>query len=233
MGAPNTGKTASLEGLSMQSSMMYLNFDLKELSFLKDTFLKKIDVANATDVLGFIDQIESSDAVSGVVLDTLTFAMSMYERQNVAPHAGTAKGQQAWGNYANFYDEMTHKIKAGSKNYIVLAHDKTELDEESGEIVSKVPVKGAVGRRGVEADYTYIVRSVVMPVRKLKDPKFQNDLLTITEEEEEDGVKYVFQTRPFKGTGNTCRSPKGTWGRNELFIDASAEAVMKRIKECS
>jgi hypothetical protein len=230
MGAPNTGKTAALRHLVDQPSMMYLNTDLKELSFNKDTFMKKIDVKDATNILGFIDQIESSPKVTGVVLDTLTFAMSMYERQYVAPHAGTKKGLSAWGEYANFYGDMLHKIKSGSKDYIILAHDKCEYNEETMETESKVPVKGAVGRTGVEADFTVILSALKISPKKLKDPKFQNPMLTITEEEEEDGIKYVFQTRPYKGTGNTCRGGIGMWPRSHLYIDADANAVMQHVK---
>ena len=69
-----------------------------------------------------------------------------------------------------------------------------------------------------------------MPVKKLKEEKFQNPMLIITEEEEDDGVKYVFQTRPYKGTGNTCRGKWGMWERNYLYIDADANALMNHIK---
>ena len=228
MGAPNTGKTASLRNLD-QPNYMYLNTDLKELSFNKDTFVKKIDVADANNILGFIDQIEQHPKVKGVILDTLTFTMAMYERQYVAPHAGTKKGQSAWGDYANYYGNMLHKIKSGSKDYIVLAHDVAEYDAETMQTISKVPVKGAVGRTGVEADFNVIVIARIVQVKELKGR--ESKLLTITPEEEEDGIKYVFQTRPFKGTGSTCRSPIGMWDRSELFIDADANAVLQRVKE--
>ena len=229
MGAPNTGKTTSLRLLENQSKMVYLNTDLKEVSF-DDSFMKCVDVKNAPDILGFMDEIEGAAPVEGVVLDTLTFAMSMFERQYVAPHAGTKKGQSAWGDYANFYGNLMHKIKAGTKDYIILAHDKAEYNTETMETESKVPVKGAVGRQGVEADFTVIVSAIKMPVKKLQDTKYQNPLLTITEDEEEDGNKYVFQTRPYKGTGNTCRGKWGMWERNYLYIDANADALMKHVK---
>ena len=228
MGAPNTGKTTCLRHL-VQDKLVYLNTDLKEISF-DHKFMATVDVGIATDILGYMDEIESKEGVDGVVLDTLTFAMSMYERQFVAPHAGTKKGQAAWGHYANFYGNLMHKVKAGSKDYFILAHDKCEYNAETLETESKVPIKGAVGRQGVEADFTVIVSSLKMPVKKLKEEKFQNPMLIITEEEEDDGVKYVFQTRPYKGTGNTCRGKWGMWERNYLYIDADANALMNHVK---
>ena len=50
-----------------------------------------------------------------------------------------------------------------------------------------------------------------VPVKVLKN--FQNDLLVITEEEEELGFKHVFQTRLTKDSvGERIRSPMGMFG---------------------
>lgn len=90
MGKPNTGKSTSLRNLKNQESMIYLNTDLKALPF-KSKFLKTIDVADAMDVIGYIQQIEEVPTVTGAVLDTLTFLMSMYERQYVLNATNTQK----------------------------------------------------------------------------------------------------------------------------------------------
>lgn len=95
---------------------------------------------------------------------------------------------------------------------------------------SCVPLKGAVGKRGVEGDFTTILSSIQIPVKKLEP--YQNDLLTITDEEREDGVKYVFATRITKETtGGKMRSAVGLWKRNELYIDNDLSLVFKRLKE--
>ena len=60
-------------------------------------------------------------------------------------------GQKAWGDYGNFYREVIHAIKSGSKNYAIMAHEATELNEQAMQMESFVPVKGAVGKIGVEA----------------------------------------------------------------------------------
>ena len=93
-----------------------------------------------------------------------------------------------------------------------------------------VPVKGAVGRRGVEGDFTTILAAKQMPIKKLEG--IENDMLKITDEEMEDGFKYVLATRITKDTiGEKIRGPKGMWARNETFIDANAQFVINRLNE--
>ena len=226
MGKPNTGKSTSLRNLKTQESMIYLNTDLKALPF-KSKFLKTIDVADAMDVIGYIQQIEEVPTVTGAVLDTLTFLMSMYERQYVLNSTNT---QKAWGDYGNFYRDFIHAIKSGTKDYAILAHEDTILNEQTMQMESKVPVKGSVGKTGVEADFTTILSTKEISVKKLE--AYQNDLLHITDEEREDGVKRVFCTRISKEfIGDKTRSAMGLWKRNELFIDNDLDQVFTRLRE--
>lgn len=225
MGKPNTGKSASLMKLKNQDKMVYLNLDLKELPFA-DNFLKSIEVTDAMHILDFITQIEEAPQVEGAVLDTITFLMSMYERQYVN---GSANSQKAWGDYGNFYRDFIHAIKAGSKDYAILAHEDSSLNEQTMQMESRVPIKGAVGKIGAEADFTTILATKQMPLTKLEG--FENDLLHITEEEREDGFKYVFCTRITKDTvGEKMRSAIGLWKRNELYIDNDLDQVFTRLK---
>lgn len=228
MGKPNSGKSTSLRNLQ-QDSMIYLNTDLKEIPF-RDRFMANVEVADAKDILDFIAEIEDNPDATGAVLDTLTFLMSMYERQYVVPLAGTKQGQAAWGDYGNFYREVIHAIKSGTKDYAILAHEEVSLNEQAMTMESRVPVKGAVGKIGVEADFTTILATMQIPIKKLEG--FENDLLTITPEEEEDGVKYVFTTRITKETaGSKMRSAMGLWERNELYIDNDLDLVFKRLHQ--
>ncbi len=228
MGPPNTGKSSSLRNLK-QESMVYLNTDMKELPF-KSKFKVNIEVPDAIDILDYIREIESNPDVTGAVLDTLTFLMAMYERQYVVPFAGSKKGQAAWGDYGNFYRELIHAIKSGTKNYAIFAHQETKLNETSMAMDTTVPIKGAVGKIGVEADFTTILSTKQIPVSKLEG--IENDLLTITDDEREDGVKYVFCTRINKDfTGEKMRSAMGLWNRNELFIDNDLALVFDRLKK--
>lgn len=230
MGKPNMGKSSSLRNLK-QSEMVYFNTDLKELPF-KDSFMQNVEISDAKDIVPFIQEVESQPEVKGAVLDTLTFLMSMFERQYVAPYAGTKTGQTAWGDYGNFYREFIHEIKSGSKDYIIFAHEDESLNEQAMTMESRVPVKGAVGKIGVEADFTTILRAQQISVAKLDEMKIENDLLNITDAEREDGVKYVFCTRVTKETaGGKMRSAMGLWNRNELYIDNDVDLVLKRLRE--
>ena len=69
-----------------------------------------------------------------------------------------------------------------------------------------------------------------MPIAKLKD--YENEMLTITEEEEMLGFKHVFQTRKSKDMANSrIRGPMGLFSVKETFIDNDAEKLMKHVKE--
>lgn len=226
MGRPNTGKSTSLQKLKNQEKMAYLNADLKELPF-KSRFAVNAEIADAYDILNFIDEIENEPSIEGGVLDTITFLMSMFERQYVK---GAVNGQKAWGDYGDFYRNIVHKIKAGSKDYAILAHAATELNETSASYETSVPIKGAVGRTGAEADFTTIVSTKQIPIKKLEG--FENNLLHITDEEKEDGFKFVFVTRITKDSvGEKMRSAMGLWDRKELYIDNDLNQVFDRLKK--
>ena len=69
-----------------------------------------------------------------------------------------------------------------------------------------------------------------MPIKKLEG--FENDLLHITDEEREDGFKYVFVTRVTKeSVGEKMRSAIGLWSRKELYIDNDLNQVFERLKQ--
>lgn len=226
MGPPNTGKSTSLMRLKNQASMVYLNTDLKALPFA-DKFMVNAEIADAMDVITFIDQIESNPKVTGAVLDTITFLMTMYERQYVTSSADT---QKAWGGYGNFYRTFIHSIKSGTKDYAIMAHEDKTYDEIAMAMTTRVPVKGAVGKIGVEADFTTILSTKQMPIKKLEG--YENDLLHITDHEREDGFKYVFCTRISKeSVGEKMRSAIGLWARNELYIDNDLEQVFTRLRQ--
>ena len=225
MGKPNTGKSTSLRTLKNQNSMVYLNTDLKDLPFVDD-FMMNVEVSDAMDVISYISEIESNAKVTGAVLDTITFLMAMYERQYVVP---AVDGQKAWGGYGNFYRQFIHDIKAGTKDYVVYAHADSVLNAEAMVMDTKVPIKGAVGKIGVEADFTTILSTKQVTVKSLEG--HENALLHITDEEIEDGVKHVFCTRVTKNSiGEKMRSGIGLWGRDELYIDNDMEQVFNRLR---
>jgi hypothetical protein len=81
---------------------------------------------------------------------------------------------------------------------------------------------------GVEASFTTILATKRLKLRELEN--FSNPNLTITEDEELDGFKYVFQTRVTKGnTGERIRSPLAMWDRKETYIDNDLQIVLDRL----
>ena len=165
--------------------------------------------------------------MQGFVLYTIMFLMIMFERQYVITSKDT---QKAWGAYGNFYRDLIHRLKSGTKDYAILAHVDTQYNEAKMAMDSKVPIKGAVGKIGIEADFTTILTTKQMPIKKLEG--FENDLLHVSEDEKEDGFKYVFVTRVSKDSvGEKMRSAMGLWDRKELYIDNDLNQVFARLKQ--
>ncbi len=223
MGPPASGKSASLVNLRDPAGVVYFNTDLKPLPF--NSKFQEIKVTDPVDILGALDEIEAMDNVHTVILDTLTFLMDMYESQYVVGSANTMK---AWGDYAQFYKSFIHKIKSSAKTYIVLAHEKKVMNETEMIVETKVPVKGAVGALGVEADFTTILSTKKILLKKLKD---KNGLLAITPREERVGIKHLFQTYVDKDTVNEkMRSAMALWADDEKFIDNDIQNVIDRLE---
>ena len=226
-GIPNTGKSTSLQHLTDKRAFAYFNADGKALPIRGGNkgFLLSEQVTDPVDITDFYDQLEEADECKGVVLDTLTHLMSAYERQHVLTAVNT---QQAWGQYAVFYNNMMDKIKQSNKTHIIMMHTGLKANETTGDVESRVLVKGAVGNLGPESDFSVIVTTKQMPVSKLK--AYETPLLTFTEEEEARGMKYVFCTSITRATvGERTRAPRGFWELNEMYIDNNIQHVIDRF----
>jgi len=145
-GEANSGKSTSLMFFDDPEKIMYLNTDKKDLPF-PHKFKKDIMLSHPEKIISYIQQIEKQEKVTGVVLDTVTFLMNMYERMCVRT---AADGRAAWGDYAAFYGDFIDQIKSGTKDYAILAHEDKVYNEDTMSFKSKIPVKGAVGKIGVE-----------------------------------------------------------------------------------
>jgi hypothetical protein len=206
---PATGKTASLRNMDKEKTV-YLNIDGKRVPFPKE-FKHSVQIDDIQTLLPTLQQIEDSEEVEFVVIDTLNFAMDMFETQLVVTARDT---QKAWGEYGQFYKRLIAGIKASKKKWVVLAHNKDIYNEDEMAIETKVPVAGKIGARGVEADFETILNSV-----KIKDdsPK---------------GFSYKFQTQLTKDTLNlNIRHPMGMWSDEELYIDNDITLVFDKIEE--
>jgi hypothetical protein len=225
-GTSGTGKSASLMNIENPEGVIYCGTEAGKRLPFKSKF-KKLTVTDPHQVLQAFDQAEAMDDVHTIVIDSLTFLMDMYESNYVLPSTNTMK---AWGDYAQFFKNMMQqKVANSTKTVIFTAHNKEELDEDKGAMVQQVPIKGALKGNGLESYFSCIVYTRVMPISKLKD--FENDMLTITEEEEMLGFKHVFQTRKTKDMAHSrIRGPMGLFDKKETFIDNDVEKLMKHVK---
>ena len=231
---PSMGKTHSLHKMADDSGVAYLNTDLKDLPFrVPKKGMRVLQIKEPNVAINAIEDLEESyPEVHTVILDTVTFLMDMYETQFVV--GDTRAYGAAWQEYAAFYKNFIYKVKCSEKNYILLAHTFTDFKEEGKEITmeTKVPLKGAVGRTGIEADFNIIVSCKKIKISTLEKEKIESDFLNISKREERLGFKYVFQTELTKDTlSEKIRSPMGLWEENELYIDNDISHITQRLAD--
>jgi hypothetical protein len=226
-GKSATGKSMSLHNLRNPEGVMYLNCENNKALPFK--FLgKSFTISDPMQVYDAFVRAEKAENIHTIVIDTLTFLMDMYESKYVLTSPNT---QKAWGDYAQFFKNLMQEYVAKStKTVVFLAHTTDVLNEAENTIESLVKVKGSLMNTGIEAAFTNVIATKRMPLTKLAD--YANSKLVITEDEEIDGFKYVFQTKLTKGTiGERIRAPMGMWTRKETFIDNSLQHVLDTIDE--
>jgi len=228
VGYSGTGKSASLRYIRDQPTWMYLNTEAgKQLPF-QHTF-KAFKISDPYQVYeGFDHATINPDKFGGIIIDSITFLMDMYETMYVIDQPNT---QKAWSNFAQYFKVlMQEKIVKFDRPTIVTAHVKDELDEVRHEMKVSVPIKGALKNNGVEAYFSTIVAAKKVTLLELE--KYGSDLLTITEEDQDLGYKHVFQTRPTKETvGERIRSPMGMFSRAQTYMDNDAQRLLDHLKK--
>ena len=225
VGYSATGKSASLRNIRNQEEWLYLNCEAgKRLPFKNNFDSHRIE--DPYQIHEAFDYGSNNPKVSGIITDSLTFLMDMYETQYVLTASNTMK---AWGDYGQFFKIlMQQKVTAFGKPTIFTAHVKDMLDEKAMEMKTFVPVKGATKDNGVEAYFSTVVAAKKIAIKELE--KFGSKLLTITDEEKELGYKHVFQTRPTKTTtGERIRSPMGMFSKEQTFIDNDAQLLLDHL----
>ena len=220
------GKTASLRNLKNPEGVMYLNCESNK----KCPFPSKFQSFSITDPYQVYEGFEYADAhpenFHTIVIDTLTMLMDMQE----SLHVLTAKDTMtAWSKYQQYLKKLMQVYVAKSKcNVIFLAHVQSIMNESAMVMEKKVPIKGALKQNGVEAFFSTVVSARRIALTDLEP--YKNDLLTITEDELEDGYKYVYQTRLTKETINErIRASIGMWSKKETFIDNDCQLLINRL----
>lgn len=225
VGYSATGKSASLRNIPDQDKWLYLNCEAgKRLPFRNNFDAYRIE--DPYQVHEAFDHGTGNPEVKGIITDSLTFLMDMYETQYVLTAANTMK---AWGEFSQFFKIlMQQKVTAFNKPTIFTAHVLDNLDEKNMEMKTSVPVKGSLKNNGIEAYFSTVVAAKKILIKDLKD--YDKDLLHITDEEKELGYKHVFQTRPTKGTtGERIRSPMGMFSKEQTFIDNDAQLLLEHL----
>ena len=222
-----SGKSASLKNMRDQSQHAYLNCEAgKRLPFPNK--FQNFRISDPYQVHEAFDHFTGDPDNKGIIVDSLTFLMDMYETQLVLNSANTMK---AWGDFSQYFKTlMQQHVAKSTKNVIFTAHTADTLNEGEMVMETKVPVKGSLKNNGIESYFTIVIASKKVPLKTLKDSK--SDLLTITPEEEALGFKYVFQTKLTKETVNErLRGPLGLFDTKETFIDNNAQLVINRLRE--
>jgi hypothetical protein len=227
VGYSAAGKSASLRNIRNQENWMYLNSEAGKRLPFRNRF-QQHRVTEPYEVHQAFDELTGRDDIHGVIIDSLTFLMDMYETQIVLNSTNTMK---AWSDFAQFYKVlMQEKVTRFAKPVIVTAHVKDELDEKAMEIKTSVPIKGSLKNNGVEAYFSTVVAAKRMTIKELNG--YSSNLLHISEEDKELGYKHVFQTRPTKATvGERIRSPMGLFSKDQTFMDNDCQILLDHLKE--
>ena len=224
-GTSASGKSASLRTLKDPEGVMYLNCEAGK----KLPFPNKFKTGKVTDphqVLDAFDKAETMPEIHTIVVDSLTFLLDMYESLYIV---GAANGQQAWGNFQQYFKTlMQDKVAKSTKNVIFIAHTLTTLNENEMAMETKVPVKGALKNNGIEAYFSCVVYAKKVPIKKLEG--YESELLDVTEEDEALGFKYVFQTKLTKETVHErMRGPMGLFNTSQTFMDNDAQKLLDHL----
>jgi hypothetical protein len=225
-GESASGKSASLRNIPNQEKWMYLNCEAGKRLPFKNSF-KTFKISDPYQVYeGFNHAMSKPAEWDGIVIDTVTFLMDMFESVYIVGNANT---QKAWGDYAQFFKNlMQDKVVHFGKPVIILGHTRSELDEKAMEMRTQVPVKGSLKNNGVEAYFSTVVSTKRVGMVELD--KYNSDLLIITDEDRELGYKHVFQTRPTKATvGERIRSPMGMFTKEQTYMDNDANLLLDHL----
>jgi hypothetical protein len=224
-GYSGTGKSASLQNIRNQENWLYLNTEAGKRLPFKNKF-QNFRIEDPYQVFEAFQHGTDNPDVHGIVIDSLSFLMDMFETMYVVNSANTMAG---WGNYNQFFKTlMQQHVVQFKKPVIIIAHVRDDLDEKAMEMRTTVPIKGALKNQGVEAYFSTVVAAKKMTIKDLEP--YHNKLLHLSDEEKLLGFKHVFQTRITKTTvGERIRSPMGLFSKEETFTDNDAQILLDHL----
>ena len=223
-GESATGKSASLMNIPNQKRWLYLNTESgKELPF-KNDFVSKV-IVDPYQIEEAFTYIKDNPDFDGIIIDSLTFLMDMYETMYIVNSQDT---RAAWGNYAQYFKILMQQwVASTDKHVIMLAHTKSEQDAQLIDRVA-VPIKGSLKNNGIESYFSTVISTKRISLEDLKD--YNSGLLHITQQDELVGFKYVFQTNLTKQTvGERIRGPMGLFSQQETFMDNDVNLLLDHM----
>lgn len=226
-GKSASGKSTSLMNIRNPEKWWYLNCEAgKRLPF--NAKFRQFTITDPLQVIEAFEAAENDPNVEGIITDSSTYLMDMYESVYVLDSPNTMK---AWGAYAQYFKSLMQQTVARStKNVVFTAHTLDTLNEGEMVMETKVPVKGSLKNQGIESYFSLVISTKKMQTSALE--KYKNDLLVITPQEAALGFKYVFQTQLTKETVNErMRGPIGLFSPDETFIDNDMQKVFDRLHE--
>lgn len=226
-GESGTGKSASLMNIRDQEAWAYLNCEAGKRLPFRNKFQSDI-ITDPYEVYGHFEALKDEPACKGVIIDTITFLMEMFESRHIATAADT---QKAWGDYFQFFKNLMQYHVAGfGKPVIILGHTLTKYDEKAFVNRTSVPVKGALKNNGVEAYFSTVVSTKTIELSEIQ--KTDTSLMEITPQDEALGYKHVFQTQITKNTtGERIRSPMGLFKPGQIYMANDAQALLDHLAE--
>ena len=150
-GLSGTGKSAALRNIRNQEKWMYMNTEAgKKLPFRNSFDSYRIfDPWEVVQGFDWAMDPENQNQPDGIIVDSLTFLMDMFESRYIYQSADSRK---AWGDYNQYFKTLLQdRVIRFNKPVIFTAHIAETLDEKAMEMKSAVPVKGALKGNGVEA----------------------------------------------------------------------------------
>lgn len=224
-GESGTGKSASLANIPNQERWLYLNCEAGKRLPFRNKFNAHV-VTDPYQVYEAFEYAKDNKDYDGIIIDTLTFLMDMFESVYIV---GSTQTQQAWGAYAQFFKNlMQQHVAASDKSVIFLSHTRADYDEKALEMKTSVPVKGSLKNNGIEAYFSTVVSTKKVTLKELEP--YKSDLLHITEQDEILGYKHVFQTQLTKQTvGERIRSPMGLFSRQQTYMDNDAHLLLQHL----
>jgi hypothetical protein len=230
-GESGTGKSASLQHIPNKERWIYLNCEAGKRPPFRASWhggeARGTVITDPYQVYEAFDYGTDNPDIDGIVIDTCTFLMEMFESVYIIGSSDTMKG---WASYAQFWKNLMQlKVASFGKPVIILGHTRAELDEAAGVMRVQVPVKGSLKNNGLESYFSTVVSTKRIETKNLKDA--DTNLLHISEEEQDLGFKHVFQTRVTKATvGERIRSPMGLFSKNQTYTDNDANLLLNHLR---